>query len=138
MTLNRLLLILSLAVLLAGGFLAYTYLYVPKQKIQQQLQAGLEAFNKTKYEEAYHHWIPLARAGNGKAQGNIAAVYLSGNGRAQNFFLAYVWIRLAEFNGDTSGEDILRLAKGRLTSDELTEAEAYIQKCIATHYKECD
>ncbi len=106
-------------------------------KYEQQLQAGVEAFNKTEYEKAYQAWLPLAQDGYGKAQSNIAAIYLSGNGRGQNFFLAYVWIRLAEQNGDTGTQGILRISKGRLTADELMEAETVIQNCLVTNYKDC-
>ena len=137
MKLNRLLIILSIAVILGAGFLGYVYLYAPAHKHEQQLQAGVEAFNATEYKKAYQIWLPLAQDGYGKAQSNISAIYLSGHGTGQNFLLAYVWIRLAEYNGDSNTENILRIAKANLSPDELMEAEEIIQNCIATHYKDC-
>jgi TPR repeat protein len=73
------------------------------------------------------------------AQNALGTLYANGQGVPQDYVRAHMWFNLA------SAQDFLDIAKenrdkiaNRMTEQQIAEAQAMAQKCVALHYKQCD
>jgi hypothetical protein len=64
---------------------------------------GLTLYKKKKYQKALIRWFPLAQAGLGPAQRQIALMYATGTGLKKSIRQARFWARLAVQSGDLEG-----------------------------------
>ena len=82
-------------------FLALTFLFLFSGSVYgDDLQDGLDAFQKQDYKTAYKFWLPLAEQGNAKAQFNLGLMYNNGQGVPQDYKEAVKWYRLSAEQGD--------------------------------------
>jgi hypothetical protein len=64
---------------------------------------GLTLYEKEQYQKALVRWFPLAEAGLGPAQRQIALMYATGTGLKKSIRQAQFWARLALQGGDLAG-----------------------------------
>src|SRR5690606_32179071 len=76
----------------------------PQASPADPMAEALAAARHEDYATALSIWEPLARAGNARAQSNIAACFLNGLGVERNAELAAKWLRLAAAAGDPVGQ----------------------------------
>ncbi|MEO3385310.1 tetratricopeptide repeat protein [Mesorhizobium sp. CAU 1741] len=68
------------------------------------MATALAAAQAGDYAAALSIWEPMARAGNARAQNNIAACFSGGHGVEENAELAAKWFRLSAASGDPVGQ----------------------------------
>ncbi|MET0169279.1 MAG: tetratricopeptide repeat protein [Aliihoeflea sp.] len=68
------------------------------------MASALAAAKAADYETALAIWEPMARAGNARAQNNIAACFSGGYGVDENAELAAKWLKLSAASGDPVGQ----------------------------------
>ncbi len=62
-------------------------------------QAGVDAYNRGDFTEAYKQWLPLAEQGHAYAQNNLGLMYAQGEGVPQDYGEAVRWFRQAAEQG---------------------------------------
>lgn len=67
-------------------------------------EEGLAAFYNFDYATALHEWIPLAEAGDSRAQYQLALMYYRGEGLPQDYEKAALWYRRAAERGDVDAQ----------------------------------
>lgn len=65
---------------------------------------GLAAFYNFDYATALDEWIPLAEAGDSRAQYQLALMYYRGEGLPQDYEKAALWYRRAAERGDVDAQ----------------------------------
>lgn len=78
--------------------------YRPKPKADENMAIALAAAKDGDYATALAIWEPLARAGDPRAQNNIAACFSGGYGVEENAELAARWLKLSSDSGDPVGQ----------------------------------
>jgi TPR repeat protein len=73
----------------------------------QDFEAGRDAYAIGDYQTALTKWIPLAEAGDARAQIQVAGMYDVGEGVEENNALAVGWYRKAAKLGDTQAQATL-------------------------------
>src|SRR5690606_37751659 len=76
----------------------------PTRKADSDMASALAAAKSGDYAVALAIWEPLARAGNARAQNNIAACFSAGHGVEADPALAAKWLRLSAQSGDPVGQ----------------------------------
>lgn len=76
----------------------------PARKADSDMTTALAAAKSGDYAVALAIWEPLARAGNARAQNNIAACFSAGHGVEENPALAAKWLTLSAASGDPVGQ----------------------------------
>lgn len=69
-----------------------------------EMAKALAAARAGDYARALEIWEPMARAGNARAQNNIAACFSAGLGVEENAELAAKWLKLSAASGDPVGQ----------------------------------
>ncbi|HYS49485.1 MAG TPA: tetratricopeptide repeat protein [Xanthobacteraceae bacterium] len=77
------------------------------------LQAGIAAFNRHDYTRAAQILLPLAAAGDPRAQTYMGFLYANGRGVVQNRIVASNWYRSAAEQGDPTAQYMLGLMYDR-------------------------
>lgn len=67
-------------------------------------EEGLAAFYRLDYGAALDEWIPLAEAGDSRAQYQLALMYFRGEGLPQDYEKAALWYRRAAERGDVDAQ----------------------------------
>jgi uncharacterized protein len=88
------------------------------------MDEALRSAKEGDFQAALAIWEPLARAGNARAQNNIAACFSGGHGLAENPELAAKWLKLSAAQGDPVGQRNLATLHFRGDGIEQDEAEA--------------
>ena len=76
-----------------------------------QRDAGLRAFSRNDFENAFALLLPCAEAGDAHAQMLLARMYYAGNGTAQNHTQYLYWLEQAAANGEKSARARLKRTK---------------------------
>lgn len=72
--------------------------------LDEAMATALAAAKAGDYATALGIWEPMARAGNARAQNNIAACFSAGYGVAEDVRLAAKWLELSAASGDPVGQ----------------------------------
>jgi len=99
---------------------------------------GMVAYNRGDYVPAVRLFRPLAEAGNPKAQSVIGAMYRKGEGVARSSKHAFMWFSLAAARGDAKAKAELHELSRDMTPADITQAEAMMQTCEASNYRQCE
>lgn len=78
-----------------------------------ELAEGVRAFNKGRYEDAHRMLLPLAEAGELRAQLILARLFYAGNGVEKDDAQYHYWLRKAADNGDKSSRARLKKLRRR-------------------------
>lgn len=85
---------------------------------------GLAAYYRLDYDTALQEWLPLADAGDSRAQYQIGVLHYRGEGLPQSYVEAAKWFRKAADRGDADAQYNLGLmyAAGRGLNKDFTRA----------------
>jgi len=84
-------------------------------------------------------WYRLAAAQkHAQAQNNLGAMYLDGQGVAQDYVRAHMWLNFAAAQGVATAITNREIVAGKLTPEQLAQAQELARKCQASNYKQCD
>jgi len=94
---------------------------------------GLTAFYNFDYAAALDEWIPLAEAGDSRAQYQLALMYYRGEGLPQDYEKAALWYRRAAERGDVDAQLNLGLmhARGLGVKQNFFEAFKWFELAVA-------
>ena len=90
------------------------------------------------YAEAVKWYRLAADQGNADAQINLGLMYANGQGVPQNFVRAHMWFNLSVTKGNKNAAKYRDLAAGRMTPEQLAQAQEMTRKCQLSNYKQCD
>jgi TPR repeat protein len=99
---------------------------------------GMAAYNRGDYVPAIKLFRPLAQAGNAKAQSIMGVIYRKGQGVAPNSARAFMWLSVAAARGDAKAKAELHEVSKDMTPAEITRAQAMMQACEASNYRDCE
>jgi TPR repeat protein len=99
---------------------------------------GMAAYNRGDYVPAIKLFRPLAEAGNAKAQSIMGVIYRKGQGVAPNSARAFMWLSVAAARGDAKAKAELKEVSKEMTPAEITRAQAMMQACEASNYRDCE
>jgi TPR repeat protein len=119
--------IFAIALFLGGTFSA-----------QAGFEDGKVAYARGDYGAAFREWLPIAAAGDARAQQVVGLMYSIGEGVRQDDVQAYMWIALAEVNysSPTNRKRAARFRQRiaeRLSPDQLRRARHMAQAWLANH-----
>lgn len=94
------------------------------------------------YKEAVKWYQLAAKQGDAGAQSNLGTMYANGQGVVQDYVLAYMWVNIAASNRSFTGNRKALIEHGdsiagRMTTQQVTEAQNLAKKCIAHKFKGC-
>ena len=98
---------------------------------------GMASYNRGDYLPAMRLFRPLAEAGNPKAQSVIGVMYRRGEGVARSTSRAFMWLSLAARRGDSRAKSDLRDISRTMSREEVSQAQAMMQACEASNYRDC-
>ena len=99
---------------------------------------GMVAYNRGDYVPAIRLFRPPAEKGNPKAQSVIGVMYRKGEGVARSSARAFMWFSLAAARGDAKAKAELHEVSKEMTPAEITQAQAMMQACEASNYRDCE
>ncbi len=89
-------------------------------------KAGLQHFNAKTYNRALLRWVPLAEAGLGPAQRQIASMYAAGQGLEKSPAKAALWAELSFRSGDRAGRRLSTHLRVQLTPEQRQTLKAQL------------
>ena len=89
------------------------------------------AYKTKNYQKALISWLPLAKAGFGPAQRQIAQMYETGIGVERSESTAYFWATLAHHGGDLAGSQLFNDMRQKLLPELLTEVKTKVDQWVA-------
>lgn len=90
------------------------------------------------FPEARRWYAMAARLGHAESQFMYAFMLQAGEGAdVGEPYRAYIWSKLAEYNGMADAQDIHGISEMMLNTRQLADAEAQIQQCISSGYQQC-
>jgi TPR repeat protein len=87
------------------------------------LSLGLKAYREEDYRGAFDTWLPLARAGNPRAQFFVGGLYSEGRGVPRNLAKAYVWLKRSGRGGYYRAGPLLERVTAQMDPAQLAAAE---------------
>jgi TPR repeat protein len=110
-----------LSMLLASG-------WMPESARADTLRQGRAAYDRGYYPKAAAILVPLAEAGDPRAQSIVGFLYETGRGLPQNLTVACYWYRRAAEQGDPTAQYLLGLQydRGQGVPHDLVEAEKWL------------
>jgi TPR repeat protein len=78
--------------------------------------------------QAFNWYSKAAEQGNADAQNNLGVMYAMGKGVPKNDVRAYMWLSLAKAQGDKEAAGNLDIVKKRMTSADISKAQALWEK----------
>ncbi len=100
-------------------------------------QKGLDAYQRGDYETALRELEPLAEQGNPDAQYNLGWMYYQGEGTAQDYVYAHMWLNICASEGDKNAVKNQERVAMKMTPLQLTNARRLASECIKKNYKGC-
>ena len=104
----------------------------------EPFEDGVAAHDRGDYATALRLWRPMAAQGNAAAQHNLGLMYDNGRGVPQDYIRAHLWWNLAATKGDPDSVKNRDVAAGRMTPQQIAEAQKLARECLARNYKNCD
>ncbi len=68
----------------------------------------------------------------------LGALYVLGNGVAEDYVRAHMWFNLAAAAGNSDAAKNRDGLEMHMTREQIAEAQAMARKCEASGYKQCD
>jgi TPR repeat protein len=99
---------------------------------------GADAYKAKDYAGAMAQWRPLADQGDARAQSNLGALYLNGQGVAADAAAAAHWYALAAAQGNANAESSLGAfyAQGKGVTQDFVAARNWLAKAAAQNQDE--
>lgn len=87
------------------------------------LEAGVAAYRRGDYAAALSELRPLAEQGQANAQLALGVMYTNGEGVAQNYIQAHMWLNLAASQGEKGAISYRDRVASIMTAEPIAEAE---------------
>ncbi|MEH6565531.1 MAG: tetratricopeptide repeat protein [Halopseudomonas sp.] len=101
--------------------------YLQRAASAGDIPAMLQLASQQQGSPSARHWLKqAARRNSADAQYKLGMDYLEGTSGDINLQEAYVWLSLALVNGDNRGKRSVEQLSGRLSAEELTQAQSRI------------
>jgi TPR repeat protein len=120
-----------------GGVVA-ACLFVASSAVAGPWEDGMAAYNRGDYVPAIRLFRPLAQQGNPKAQSVMGVMYRKGEGIPRSLTRAFMWFSFAAKRGDAAAKAELHEVSRAMTPAEMSQAEAMMQSCEASDYRNCE
>ncbi len=92
-------------IIIFSAFFLFSALSLPGwADVRTDFQEGMAAYKKKDYVKAFRLWRPLAEKGFGKAQFNLAILYIKGAGTPKNPRKAVEWLRKSAAQDHTGAQ----------------------------------
>jgi TPR repeat protein len=88
--------------------------------------------------EAVKWWKLASAQGSAIAQSNLGNMYASGRGIVQDYVRAHMWFNLAAVSGNKLSIKNRDVAAGRMTPQQIGEAQKLARECQARQFKNCN
>ena len=105
--------------------------------LAQDFNKGVEAYRTGDYVTAMNEWRPLAEQGKMVAQYALGVMYNKGLGVLQDQILAHMWYNLGAANGNDFGGRNRDIIAQKMSSEDISKAQALAAKCIKSDYEDC-
>ena len=79
-----------------------------------------------------------AEQGLTSAQTNLGGMYALGQGVAQDYVTAHMWLNIAASSGDADAQKIRDIVQDQMTPETIGEAHRRARVCINSGYEDCD
>tara|TARA_R110000782_G_scaffold265549_1_gene359353 strand:- start:1788 stop:2156 length:369 start_codon:yes stop_codon:yes gene_type:complete len=99
---------------------------------------GVAATAKGDFTTAASFFRKAAERGMPEAQVKLGFYYAFGMGVSKDFLQAHMWMNLAAVSGDKGAPKARDTIVAKMTSQQITKAQAMAKKCLANNYKDCE
>jgi len=101
--------------------------------VQADYESAYAAYEAGDYETAFKELLPLAEAGDAKAQYRLGWMYTEGLGVQQDYAEAFMWYRKAAEQGDAEAQYVLAgmYYLGQGTNQDYVQAYAWVKIAAA-------
>jgi TPR repeat protein len=79
-----------------------------------------------------------AAQGIASAQASLGVMYANGQGVAQDYVRAHMWLNLSGASGDALGTTNRDIIAARMTPQQIAEAQTMARECQRHSFKGCD
>lgn len=90
------------------------------------------------YQEAVKWYRLAAEQGHAKAQNNLGLRYYNGDGVVQDYLYAHMWMNIATSLGNRNARNNRDHVQGRMTAEQIAQAQQLARECIRKNFKNCD
>ena len=87
--------------------------------------------------EAVRWYRLAAEQGHASAQFNLGARYYNGEGVPANNVTAHMWFNIAAAIGYDGAREARGMVEGRMTPQDISEAQRRAQRCMDSGYRDC-
>ncbi len=99
----------------------------------QDFEKGLDAYQRFDYATAMRKWMSLAEAGDPVVQYYFGVMYSIGNGVAQDYVQAHMWLSLAAAQGNEQAAQCLEIVAKGMAPAHVSEAERLAREWQEAH-----
>jgi TPR repeat protein len=93
-------------------------LFSPTEGWSQDLQVGLDAWDRGDFATALREWTPLAEQGHASAQYNLGQMYREGEGVPQDDKTAAKWYTLAAEQGHVKAQEQVEILEAKIAAEQ--------------------
>jgi len=93
-------------------------------------EEALHAYEKGDHNTAFQVFKAVAEAGDKRAFGKLAGLYLYGQGTKKDYRQAYLWFGISAASGDPYAKDFQRAASSMLEPDDVRKLQPLIDEKI--------
>ena len=93
--------------------------------VRADLESARAAYEAGEYDTALELLIPLAEAGDAKAQTTLGWMYTEGKGVPQDSVLAHMWANLAAANGAKRASKVRDFLTKNMTLADISKAQRH-------------
>lgn len=112
----------------------------PESSISKtQYEFGLSYYASDKFDvkTAQSWFLKAARNGNPRAQEEIGMMYFTAEGKMQDLVSAYVWLSIAQMQGEHVGDFFPDQLVSQMTQEEIDRAQKKLSVCLADKLNNC-
>ena len=89
------------------------------------------------YKEAIRLYKLAAKQGDSMAQFNVGVMYRNGWGVLADYIVAHMWYDIFAINGHEIGAGNREKLAKKMTSEDISKAQALARVCMSSNYKKC-
>jgi len=90
------------------------------------------------YKEAVRLYRLAAKQNSNRAQVNLGTMYYLGTGVLQDYARAHMWFNIAAADGASEGAKNRDVVAGKMTAQQVEQAQRMARECMNSNFKNCD
>lgn len=106
-------------------------------KTQYEFGLSYYASDKSDVNTAQAWFLKAARNGNPRAQEELGMMYFTGKGKMKDFVSAYVWLSIAQMQGEHISAFFPDELVSQMTPEEINRAQQKLSACLAEKLNDC-